>query len=92
MPSEIAPIAAGKIASALPIAACAPAISQKFGKSDIATDPTATTTAAATINPRFQRVQSTNAPNGARAATVATPANIMTTPILPGSQCWLDIR
>jgi hypothetical protein len=53
MPSEMAPIADGKTASALPITACAPAISQKFGKKDIATAPTATAIAAPTTNPRF---------------------------------------
>jgi hypothetical protein len=43
-------------------------------------------TAAMTINVRFHRVQSIKAPKGARAATVAMPAIVMTTPISPGSQ------
>ena len=92
MPSEMAAIADGNTASALPMAACAAAISQKFGKNDIAIAPTATAMADTTINPRFQCVQSISAPNGVRAATVATPAIIMTTPIFPGSQCWLENR
>ena len=92
IPKEIAPTAAGNTASALPITACAAATTQKFGNKDIATAPTATVTAAMTTNARFHRVQSIKAPKGARAATVAMPAIIMTTPISPGSQCRLDSR
>jgi hypothetical protein len=86
------PTAAGNTASALPIAARAAATTQKFGDKDIATAPTATVTAAMTINARFHRVQSIKAPKGARSATVAMPAIIMTTPISPGFQCRLDSR
>ena len=64
MPSEIAPIAAGKIASELPITACAPATSQNFGNKDMTRAPPATATAAATISARFHRVQSISAPKG----------------------------
>jgi len=45
-----------------------------------------------TINARFHRVQSIKAPKGARAATVAMPAIMMTTPISPGFQWRLDSR
>src|SRR5215472_6118416 len=84
MPREMAPTAAGKTASAPPITVCAKATSQKFENSDIATAPTATATAAMTINALLQRVQSIRASKGARAATVAIPAIIMTTPNLAG--------
>src|ERR1700730_4095860 len=60
---------------------CAAATNQKFGNKNIASAPTATVTAAMTINARFHRVQSIKAPKGPRAATVAMPAIIMTTPI-----------
>jgi hypothetical protein len=80
----MAPTAAGNTASALPITACAVATTQKFGNKDIATAPTATVTAATTINARFHRVQSIKAPKGARAPTVAMPATIITTPISAG--------
>jgi hypothetical protein len=66
IPKEMAPTAAGNTASALPIAACAAATTQKFGDEDIATAPTATVMAAMTINARFHRVQSIEAPKGAR--------------------------
>jgi len=92
IPKEIAPTAAGNTASALPITACAAATNQKLGNKDIATAPSATITAAMTINARFHHVQSIKAPKGARDATVAMPAIIMTTPISPGSQCRLDSR
>jgi hypothetical protein len=62
----MAPTAAGNTTSALPITACAAATSQKFGDEDIATAPIATVTAAMTINARFHRVQSIEAPKGAR--------------------------
>ena len=52
----------------------------------------ATVAEATTINPRLRYVQSRNAPMGARASTVATPAIIMTIPILPASQCWVANR
>src|SRR5436305_13633079 len=69
MPKEMAPIAAGNTASALPIIACAAATTQKFGNKDIASAPSATVAAAVIINACFRRVQSINAPRGARAAT-----------------------
>src|ERR1700751_1774883 len=92
IPKEIAPTAAGNTASALPITACAAATTQKLENKDIAAAPTAKVIATMTINARFHRVHSIKAPKGARAATVATPAIIMTTPISPGSQWRLDSR
>src|ERR1700738_5017181 len=92
MPKLIAATADGKIASAIPLAACATTMGQNCGTRAITAAAMATAVAPIAINVRFQRTASTSAPPGPRARTVATPAIVSTTPMRPASQCWLDIR
>lgn len=62
------------------------------GEKNEAYPPRTTMLAVAPIRARFQTVQSTSAPAGVRAATVAIPAIVMTMPTCVGPHPWLDQR